>query len=196
MPSGCLPTMCGHTLPASRNASALRAGPRTFRTASARKKYVEAITRADIDEYKIKRSTEPSEHRKRPVTPRTINFEVSTLRTFFYYLINERGLPMANPCAHFKLLKDEKKRAQRRPSVYTQEELDKLFAACDDFEKAFFATFLLTGIRKRELYFLTWRDVDLKRATIRVTGEGKDGFSPKDYEESVSFPSRRISFYS
>jgi integrase len=156
-----------------------------FERASASKKFIEAITRADIDEYKIKRSTEPSEGRKRPVTPRTINFEVSTLRTFFYYLINERGLPMANPCAHFKPLKDEKKRAKRRPSVYSQEELNKLFAACNDFERAIFATLLLTGARKRELYFLTWRDVDLKRTTIRVSGEGKDGFSPKDYEERV-----------
>jgi integrase/recombinase XerD len=156
-----------------------------FERASVRKKYVEAITRADIDEYKIKRSTEPSEGRKRPVTPRTINFEVSTLRTFFYYLIHERGLPMLNPCAHFKPLKDERKRAMRKPSVYTQEELNKLFTTCDEFEKAIFATLLLTGLRKRELYFLTWRDVDLKRATIRVTGEGKNGFSPKDYEERV-----------
>lgn len=156
-----------------------------FERASARKKYVEAITRADIDEYKTKRSTEPSEGRKRPVKPRTINFEVSTLRTFFYYLIHERGIPMANPCAHFKPLKDEKKRAKRKPSVYAQEELNKLFATCDDIEKAIFATLLLTGLRKRELYFLTWRDVDLKLATIRVTGEGKDSFSPKDYEERI-----------
>lgn len=156
-----------------------------FERASARKKYVEAITRADIDEYKTRRSTKPSEGRKRPVTPRTINFEVSTLRTFFYYLIHERGIPMLNPCAHFKPLKDERKRAKRKPSVYTQEELDKLFAKCDHIEKAIFATLLLTGLRKRELYFLMWGDIDLKRATIRVTGEGKDGFSPKDYEERI-----------
>src|SRR5207249_1189497 len=55
------------------------------------KKYVEAITRADIDDYKIKRSEELGERHGRPIAPRTINFEVSTLRTFFYYLINERG---------------------------------------------------------------------------------------------------------
>ena len=51
----------------------------------ASKKYVEAITRADIDDYKTRRSREVSEqHRKRPITPRTINFEVSVLRTFFW----------------------------------------------------------------------------------------------------------------
>ena len=86
-----------------------------------RKKYIEAITRADIDEYKIKRNKELNERNDRPITPRTINFEVGTLRTFFYYLINELGIPMANPCARFKPLRDQKKKAHRRPSTYTQE---------------------------------------------------------------------------
>jgi integrase len=43
----------------------------------------------------------------------------------------------------------------------------------------------LTGLRKLELYFLTWADLDLKAANLRVSGEGKVGFSPKDYEERV-----------
>jgi len=154
-----------------------------FEAVLGEKKYVEAITRADIDDYKIKRSAEDSKKTKRPATPRTVNFEVSTLRTFFYYLINERGIPMKNPCARFKALKDEKKKAKRKPPTYTQDELDKLFKTCDKLEKTMFATLLLTGLRKRELYYLTWKDVDLKRATIQVSGDSKEGFSPKDYEE-------------
>ena len=55
----------------------------------------------------------------------------------------------------------------------------------DQFEKAVFGTLLLTGLRKRELYFLSWSDVDLDAATLRVSGEGKVGFSPKDYEERI-----------
>lgn len=79
------------------------------------KKYVEAITRSDIDDYKIKRSQELSERHGRRITSRTINFEVGTLRAFFYYLINERGIAMANPCARFKALRDEKEKARRKP---------------------------------------------------------------------------------
>jgi integrase/recombinase XerD len=150
-----------------------------------KRKYLEAITRADIDDYKIRRSEESNGRHDRPPKPRTINFEVSTLRTFFYYLINERGIPMANPCARFKPLKDEGEKAQRKPPTYTQAELDRLFAACDSLEKTAFATLLLTGLREQELCYLTWKDVDLKRATIKITGEGKEGFSPKDYEERV-----------
>lgn len=149
------------------------------------KKNVEAINRADIDDYKIRRQQEQSLRHKRLITPPTINFEVSTLRTFFYYLINERGVKTENPCARFKHLRDAKNKACRRPPTYNQAQLDALFAQTDKFEKAVFGTLLLTGLRKRELYFLTWRDVDLTTATLRVSGEGKIGFSPKDYEERV-----------
>lgn len=71
-----------------------------------KKKYVEAITRSNIEDYKMKRSEETSKRIGHHIASRTINFEVSTLRTFFYYLINERAIPMQNPCARFKLLKD------------------------------------------------------------------------------------------
>ena len=93
-----------------------------------------------------------------------------------------------NPCANFKQLKDPRAKAKRRPPTYRQEELDRIFAACDEDEKTIFATLLLTGLREEELCFLTWPDVDLANpdnATLRVSGEGKLGFSPKDYEERV-----------
>ena len=150
-----------------------------------KKKYVEAITRADMDDYKIKRSEERNGRNDRTVAPRTVNFEVSALRTFFYYLIRERAVSMENPCARFKLLKDERERARKRPPTYTQTELDKLFAASTAFEKTVYGTLLLSGLREQELCYLTWKDLDLKRGILRVTGEGKEGFSPKDYEERV-----------
>lgn len=152
-----------------------------------RRKFIEAVVRADIDDYKTVRSQEKSEqHPNRQITPRTINFEVSVLRTFFYFLINERGLAIENPCARFKSLKDPQAKAKRKPPTYAQKDLDHLFAACDDYERTIFATLLLTGLREEELCFLAWRDVELSdqaNALVRVSGEGKAGFSPKDYEE-------------
>src|SRR5437773_4556136 len=145
---------------------------------------VEAITRADIDDYKIRRQQEQSLRHKRLITPPTINFEVSTLRTFFYYLINERGVKTENPCARFKHLRDAKNKAGRRPPTYTQAQLDALFTYTDIFEKALFATLLLTGLRKRELYFLSWRDVDLTTANLRVSGEGKTGLKVRQFSRA------------
>ena len=151
------------------------------------KRFVEAITRADIDEYKAVRSrTSSQKYPGRKIAPQTINFEVGALRYFFNFLINERGIQMTNPCARSKPLKDERQKAKRRPPTYAQQEIDQLLAHCREFEKTAFATLLLTGLREQELYFLTWPDVDLKnpkKASIRVTGDGKDDFSPKDYEE-------------
>lgn len=156
-----------------------------FERHAGQKRFVEAVTRADIDEYKIQRCQEQSQRHDRLITARTVNFEVSTLRTFFYYLIKERGLAMKNPCSRFKKLRDAKRLSRSRPPTYSQNELDALFLEYDDFERAVFATLLLTGVRKQELYFLTWKDMDLRAATLRVSGEGKVGFSPKDYEERV-----------
>jgi len=152
------------------------------------RRFVEAITRKDVDDYQTARSQEYSQqHGHRRITPRTINYEVSVLRTFFNFLINERGVQLENPCARFKPLRDPKEKARRRPPVYSQAELDRLFELCSEFERAVFATFLLTGVRDQELSFLQWPDIDLRRgrAALQVTGDGKDGFSPKDYEERI-----------
>jgi len=160
------------------------------------KTFVEAITRADIDDYKTARSTESSEqHPNRRITPRTINYEIAVLRTFFYFLIRERNLPITNPCANFKQLKDPRAKAKRRPPTYRQEEIDRILAACDGNEKVIFATLLLTGLREEELCFLTWPDLDLRNldnATVAVRGEGKEGFSPKDYEQRLIPISREL----
>jgi integrase len=145
------------------------------------KKYVEAITRSDIDDYKVIRSRETVGPLKRPVSPATVNFEVTVLKTFFYYLIRERGIAMENPCARSKPLRAEKERLKRRPPTYTQAETDNILAASDQTDRAIFATLLLTGLRKEELGHLAWSDVDLQHAGLRLTA--KDGFAPKDYEE-------------
>ncbi len=148
---------------------------------------VDSIKRPDIDDYKLMRSREGSkQHNNRPITARTINYEIAVLRTFFYFLIRERNVATENPCANFKLLKDPRTKAKRRPPTYKQAEIDRLLAECDEFERTVLGTFLLTGMREEELCFLTWDDIDLQdseTATICVSGEGKEGFSPKDYEE-------------
>ena len=152
-----------------------------FESILGKKKYIEAITRSDIDDYKIARSRETVGDTRRSVSASTINFEITVLRTLFYYFIRERGIEMENPCARFKALRAERERLKRRPPTYSPAELDKIFAACDDTERAMFAALYLTGLRKDELAHLTWNDLDFKRATLRLTA--KDGFAPKDYEE-------------
>jgi integrase len=137
-----------------------------------------------MDDYKIIRSREL--FGDRPVSAATVNFEMTILRVFFYYLIRDRGVSMDNPCARFKPLRSEKERLKGRPPVYKQAELDNILAKCNDTDRAIFATLVLTGQRKDELVNLTWADVDLSRAMLQVTAKGvtaKGDFAPKDYEE-------------
>lgn len=74
-----------------------------------KKKYVQAISRQDIDDYKNTRSSERAhEDLERRVSPDTVNFEITVLRSFFYFLIRERGIEMENPCARFKAIRSAK----------------------------------------------------------------------------------------
>jgi integrase/recombinase XerD len=155
-----------------------------FDRITGKRRFIESVTRSDIDDFKTARSREVSQqHKNRPITPRTINYEVSVLRTFFYFLINERGIRIENPCARFKALKDLATKGKRKPPRYSQAELDKILGGGDERDKTIFATLLMTGLREQELYFLKWPDLDLKTNTLRVTAKPLEGFSPKDYEE-------------
>jgi integrase len=147
-------------------------------------RFVEAVQRKHIDEYKASRAGDKTGGRSGgQVAPGTVNFEVSTLRTFFNFLIHERGVKMENPCARFKPLRDAKRDTNCRPTTYAQHELDLLFRACDGPDRAAFAALLLTGLREQELCFLTWDDVSLRHGQEHVRVRAKEDFSPKDYEE-------------
>lgn len=69
--------------------------------------------------------------------------------------------------------RDAKQKSRSRPPTYRQEEIDAISAHSDEFERAVFGTLLLTGLRKRELYFLMWPDIDFRDGVLRLTGDGK-----------------------
>jgi integrase family protein with SAM-like domain len=64
------------------------------------KKYVEAIKRSDIDDYKKARSRERVKKTERLISATTINFEIQVIRNLFNYLARERGVDVDNPCAN------------------------------------------------------------------------------------------------
>lgn len=69
------------------------------------------------------------------------------------------------------------------PVAYTEEELARFLGACDDFHRALYSTFLMTGFREQEVVYLFWSDINLDLRTIRVTSKREIGFSPKRCEE-------------
>jgi integrase len=54
-------------------------------------------------------------------------------------------------------------------SIYEPEEIQGLLKACDKDERVLYLCYLLTGLRDKEMRYLTWRDVDFRTQVIRVT---------------------------
>jgi integrase len=69
-----------------------------------------------------------------------------------------------------------------RPA-YQAEELKALLAAWCDNERVLLLFYLLTGMRKKEVRYCTWRDVDFQNHVVRVTAKPQWGFKPKNKEE-------------
>jgi integrase/recombinase XerD len=92
-------------------------------------------------------------------------------------------MALRNAGAELRLKKgDWPKIPETDVTIYTPEELEGFFAACNPTEKLIFQTFLLTGFRMREVSTLTWADVDEQRKTLRVRKRPEYKFTPKSHE--------------
>jgi integrase len=93
-----------------------------------------------------------------------------------------RGLALKNDWPSF---------TEEEPEIYEQEELDKLFAACDAEEKLWYQFFLMTGMREQEVMFTYWSDVNFSASTVRVSHKPDRGWTPKAYRErEIPIPSK------
>jgi integrase/recombinase XerD len=80
---------------------------------------------------------------------------------------------------------------EEEPETYEQEDLDKLFAACDDEERLWYEFFLMTGMREQEVMYTYWSDVNFAHATVRVSHKPDRGWTPKAYKErEIPIPAR------
>lgn len=115
--------------------------------------------------------------------PTTICRKLSSLRSFFRYLLKEEKVT-SNP---FKEISRPKK-AQRLPTVLSLTEIERLLAAPlaglatpatpqNEYlawrDKAILETFYSSGMRLRELATLTQERVDLSAGVVKVRGKGK-----------------------
>jgi integrase len=65
---------------------------------------------------------------------------------------------------------------------YSQAELDKLLAVCDDYHRVVFSFLLATGMRYREASHTTWADINWERNVICVQGTSSVVRKVRDYE--------------
>jgi integrase/recombinase XerD len=74
--------------------------------------------------------------------------------------------------------------------TYTQDELDKFFAACTQQERLWFEFFYRTAMREQEVMNADWSWVDFERSFITVKENKRTGFKPKAYKgRLISIPS-------
>lgn len=119
-------------------------------------------------------------------SPITINFERDTLSNMFNILINEKNLELRNPVKKVGLL------SQPVPDdfFYKSDEIMKILETAKMFSKrinwyAIFAALFYTGMRRNELRFLTWEDIDLEKGSIYIRSKQvneKIRFEPKGKE--------------
>src|SRR5437667_1500944 len=82
---------------------------------------------------------------------------------------------------------------EEEPEVYEKEELESLFAVCDEEERLWYEFFLMTGMREQEVMHCSWADVSLTRSTITVRYKPEYGFSPKNYRErEIPIPAKLV----
>jgi integrase/recombinase XerD len=68
-------------------------------------------------------------------------------------------------------------------SIYEPEEIQGILKACDERGRVLYLCYLLTGLRDKEMRYLTWRDIDSRNHAIRVTAKPHYRFKPKNKEE-------------
>ncbi len=112
-----------------------------------------------------------AEHR-RGIGPRSIQRRLSTLRSFFNYLIREAQLK-TNPALDVRAPKAPK----RLPVTLDADQMTRLLefrtdAELDKRDKAIMELFYSSGLRLAELVGLNMVDLDLSDHTVRVLGKG------------------------
>lgn len=102
---------------------------------------------------------------------RTYNNFFGLLRAMINKAV-EWGLVEANPLKNAKPLKVPKK-----VRYFSNEEIEKLRIAADDIMRLAIDIALYAGLRRAEIYYLRWNDIDLKQKAIHIRAHGE--FVPK-----------------
>lgn len=82
---------------------------------------------------------------------------------------------------------------EEEPETYEDDELETLFAACNEKERLWFEFFLMTGMREQEVMYSYWADINFKASTVRVSHKPDRGWTPKAYKErEIPIPAKLV----
>jgi site-specific recombinase XerD len=115
------------------------------------------------------------------VAPRTVNYELQVLRTFFRWAMAHNFI-LVNPTARVERLRISKRAI---PKFLTTDQLKRLFTACSASERRLFVTILMTGMRRGEVEHLTWSDVNFELGVIFIQEKPEWDWKPKTDERLI-----------
>ncbi len=115
------------------------------------------------------------------VTPRTVNYELRALFTFFHWA-TKRNVLFLNPAQNVERFRLPKRAI---PKFMTSEELKKFFAACTSAQRRLYMSILLTGMRKGEAEYLVWEDISFELGVIFIREKPDLQWQPKTDERLI-----------
>ena len=111
-------------------------------------------------------------------SPVTFNRYLELLKASLNKAI-EWSLLRENRLKNFKRLKSDRTRQIR---FLSQEEIERILSQADDFMRKAILIFLYTGLRRSELVYLEWKDIDFETGLIHIQSKAEYGFHPKSYK--------------
>ena len=149
----------------------------TYFTESCRKMYLHEIERYDLRKFAGFLRDEKKQ------SPRSVYNKFETVMTFLK-ANGIRGLVGKNDWPRY---------TEEEPEMFEQENLDKLFKACNEEERLWFEFFLMTGMREQEVMYIYWSDVNFAASTIRVSHKPDRNWTPKAYKErEIPIPAKLV----
>ncbi len=109
--------------------------------------------------------------------PRTVNHYLVLIKAMLNKAVEWRYLK-ENPLRTVKKLKDT---GLREPRYLSEAEIQRILDVADPFMQKVVKILLYTGMRRSELVYLTWEDVDFQNRRIRIQSKPESGFHTKSY---------------
>lgn len=136
------------------------------------------ITPSLMDMYVTRRSKDTFHNT--PIAKRTINSEITVVKAMLNWAV-KRGLIKHNPITGYAKLRVPK---QTTLKFLAMEQIQALLSRLSPTMYPIVLTFLKTGMRRNELVFLKWEDIDFEKRLITVKSEDRlTGHHSKTYEE-------------
>jgi len=122
------------------------------------------IRPAIIEEYQRFRLSGKTVHDSKSVTKRTVNIEVSSLKTFLNQAVNWDMLSI-NPLDKVQYLKENDSKPIR---PLTDEQIKKILEEANGWFRPVLITAIYTGLREGEIINLDWDDIDIEKRMVHI----------------------------